>query len=385
MRKRTWFLVLAAAAAGCFGGYRLYADYQEKEEQKRRDTAHERALSALKADVDADLFDAEYKTEYDLEKLVRSHTGNISVEGEVDTSKVGDYEITVYLEDEDSYGEEVKQEFHYMITVTDTKAPEIVFAEEQVVITEGDGFDPFANIESVKDPADGDLEYSEELKDNSYSIENTCDPDTPGEYKVTVTARDINGNETSSSYGVTVEKKPVYVAPAPAVSSGNPYYIRINRALNTVTIYSLNDKGDYEPYFAMVCSTGAATPLGTYTTFGKSRWRLLYGPCYGQYATDIVGDILFHSVPYYTQWEGDLEYNEYNKLGTSASMGCVRLCVRDALWIYNNCPIGTVVEFYDDWNSPGPLGKPGSAYIDPESPNRGWDPTDPSASNPWNN
>ena len=111
----------------------------------------------------------------------------------------------------------------------------------------------------------------------------------------------------------------MYEPPAPAAASGggNPYYIRINRALNTVTVYALNDAGDYEPYTAFICSTGGATPLGTYTTFGKSRWRLLYGPCYGQYATDIVGDILFHSVPYYTQYEGDLEYNEYNKRRTS--------------------------------------------------------------------
>ena len=65
-------------------------------------------------------------------------------------------------------------------------------------------------------------------------------------------------------------------------------------------------------------------------------------------------------------------------------MGCVRLCVRDVMWIFNNCPIGTTVELYDDWDSPGPLGKPGSIWIDPDSPNRGWDPTDTDPRSPYN-
>ena len=57
----------------------------------------------------------------------------------------------------------------------------------------------------------------------------------------------------------------------------------------------------------------------------------------------------------------------------------------DALWIFQNCPIGTEVEIYDDPSDPGPLGKPEPIYIDPESEIRGWDPTDPSPENPWNN
>ena len=64
-------------------------------------------------------------------------------------------------------------------------------------------------------------------------------------------------------------------------------------------------------------------------------------------------------------------------------MGCIRLKVEDAMWIYNNCPSGTLVEFYSDSN-PGPLGKPTSLKISGyDSPYRDWDPTDPDNSNPW--
>lgn len=108
------------------------------------------------------------------------------------------------------------------------------------------------------------------------------------------------------------------------------------------------------------------------------------GNCYGQYSTQIVGHILFHSVPYNKKYDkSSLRYSYYNKLGTSASAGCVRLTVEDAKWLYDNCPIGTHVEFYDDSSNPGPLGKPAAQKIPSNSSYRGWDPTDPDPANPW--
>ena len=85
--------------------------------------------------------------------------------------------------------------------------------------------------------------------------------------------------------------------------------------------------------------------------------KILTGNVCGQYATQIVQGILFHSVPYLRQDKSTLKYEEYDKLGTSASDGCIRLTVEDAKWIYDNCDSGTLVEFYGDTN-PGPLGKP---------------------------
>lgn len=68
--------------------------------------------------------------------------------------------------------------------------------------------------------------------------------------------------------------------------------------------------------------------------------------------------------------------------GESASMGCVRLRVKDAKWIYKNCKSGTIVEFYSSKN-PGPLGKPEIKKISGYKKLRNWDPTDPSPENPW--
>lgn len=164
-----------------------------------------------------------------------------------------------------------------------------------------------------------------------------------------------------------------------------PYYIRINRGQNCVTVYTLDEKGEYTiPYKAMVCSTGLynATPLGTFQISDKYLWRELYGGVYGQYATRIHGGVLFHSVPYYKKAKNTLCTEKYNKLGQQASMGCVRLTTKDAKWIADNCPAGTMVEIYDD-DDPGPLGKPQAEKLAPDDPKRGWDPTDPDKENPW--
>ena len=77
-----------------------------------------------------------------------------------------------------------------------------------------------------------------------------------------------------------------------------------------------------------------------------------------------------------------LEYWEYDKLGQEASLGCIRLTVKDAKWIFDNCNAGTKVEFYSSDN-PGPLGKPEIEKISQNEELRNWDPTDEKEQNPW--
>ncbi len=190
--------------------------------------------------------------------------------------------------------------------------------------------------------------------------------------------------ETSETVDAT-EMRETEAAETPDVTAAFPYYIKINRMQNCITVYTPDENGEYTiPYKAMVCSTGLynATPSGTYQISTKYRWRELYGGVYGQYATRIHGAILFHSVPYYTKSNDNLCTDKYNKLGQQASMGCVRLTTEDAKWIADNCPSGTSVEIYDD-EDPGPLGKPEAVKIDADDVNRGWDPTDPDENNPW--
>lgn len=135
-----------------------------------------------------------------------------------------------------------------------------------------------------------------------------------------------------------------------------------------------------------MCSTGDATPTsGVYRMSWKATWGKLFGNVWGQYCTQIVGDILFHSVPYKQNRKDTLVSAYYDRLGMKASMGCIRLTTIDALWIFSNCPSGTQVEFYSSSN-PGPLGKPTARKIS-NAPGKlkNWDPTDPDKNNPWRN
>lgn len=174
---------------------------------------------------------------------------------------------------------------------------------------------------------------------------------------------------------------------APVANVGNmaqnvpyPYEIHVNKLMNCVTVYAMDTSGSYSiPLKAMVCSTGNATPLGTFHTPAKYVWKVLKGNVWGQYSTRVTGGILFHSVPYSTNRKDALINKYYNKLGTTASAGCIRLTTIDAKWIYDNCPLGTTVIIYNDSN-PGPLGKPTAMKVDGSNK---WDPTDPDPANPW--
>lgn len=168
-----------------------------------------------------------------------------------------------------------------------------------------------------------------------------------------------------------------------AVQKKNAYLIKVNRIHNTITVYKKDLIGNYSiPVRAMVCSVGKynRTKTGTFKTQARYRWKLLMGHVWGQYSTRIAGGMLFHSVYYYRNNPFSLATYEYNRLGNAASHGCIRLAVKDAKWIYDNCSVGTQVVIYDDKKQPGPLGKPLPIKI---PSNVRWDPTDPDKKNPY--
>ena len=161
--------------------------------------------------------------------------------------------------------------------------------------------------------------------------------------------------------------------PTPAPSSAK-YLIKVNKAVNTVTVYKVKD-GTETAQKVFLCSCGTTTPEGSFSIPNKWRWLWMVDDSYGQWVTQIKGDYLFHSVPYWgTKDPLQLDVGEYNKLGTTCSHGCVRLRAGDAKWIYDNIPMGTEVIIYSDANDPGPLGIP---TVDPLPDWHTWDPTDP--------
>lgn len=154
------------------------------------------------------------------------------------------------------------------------------------------------------------------------------------------------------------------------------YLIRVNRTASCVTVYAKDGlKGYTIPVVAFVCSAGKETPTGTFKIKDKLRWHELMGPSWGQWCEHLTFDILFHSVYYDRERDNkSLNVSAYNKLGTMASHGCIRLTAGDAKWIYDNCKIGTKVIIYNNKKNPGPFDKPKAQKL---SSSHTWDPTDP--------
>lgn len=160
------------------------------------------------------------------------------------------------------------------------------------------------------------------------------------------------------------------------IGKQSSYVIKVNKKKNCVTVYAKDGKRGYIiPVKAFVCSAGKATPITTARTPAKYRWRALMGNCYGQWSTRIKSGYLFHSVMYGRTKNTSLSVSAYNKLGTTASHGCIRLRAGDAKWIYDNCKLKTKVIIYNSSN-PGPLGKPKAVKLPKWHT---WDPTDPTA------
>lgn len=155
-----------------------------------------------------------------------------------------------------------------------------------------------------------------------------------------------------------------------------PYYIKVYKPANYLIIFAKDGSGTYNiPVRSMLVSCGNPTPTGDYYTPARYRWLEMVGGSWAQWCTQITGSYLFHSVPNdlknnYTMWSG-----EYNNLGTTRSLGCIRLNCEDAKWIYDNCALGTHV-YVSPTETSGPLSKPAGLKIPSWHT---WDPTDPTA------
>ena len=161
------------------------------------------------------------------------------------------------------------------------------------------------------------------------------------------------------------------------------YSIVVYLKTQSVAVYTVNSDGNTVMEKCFTCSSGdpsSPTPTGDFTLIGKHRWRSLTGGVFGQYCSRIHGHILFHSTPFLKENPSTLDDEEYDKLGTPVSHGCIRMSVADCKWLYDNTPLGTPVSIVDEAGPSGsrPLRrKPDSAYS-------GWDPTDKwSRGNPY--
>lgn len=151
-------------------------------------------------------------------------------------------------------------------------------------------------------------------------------------------------------------------------SNGNQCFVVVYRGSTAVKAFACSTSR------TDLIAAGRGTPTGTFSIKDKLYWHELMGPSWGQYCSHITSDILFHSVPNLRYRDPySLETWEYNKLGSPASAGCIRLSVMHAKWLFDNVPIGTPVTISDH------VTKPTGVVIEQppkQSSSKSYDPTD---------
>jgi len=300
---------------------------------------------------------------------------------EPDWSLTGTQNVTIALTDTRDNSSQLTAK----LTLMKDTMPPVINGAKNITVYAGDSIDYLAGV------------WAEDNRDGNISVSYSGDPpntEIPGNYTVTYTSKDKSGNKSSESVTLAILERPVYTSSGSGaiiantdilnanfqkIESGqtglNPYYITVNPALCTVTVYTFDSGGNYTvPVRAMLCSPGTSeTPTVTGTFSVAYKWRWLNMGVWAQYVTQFYGDYLFHSTLYWEANANTLLSDDYNMLGLPASHGCVRLCVTDAKWMYDNCSYGTAVTIENDYSSPGPLGRPDPIRV---SPGTDRDPTD---------
>jgi len=182
----------------------------------------------------------------------------------------------------------------------------------------------------------------------------------------------------------------------------NNFYIEVNREANCVTIYAYNEETSSYDIPVKTCTVSVGrdtwstsgsgslstntsfTPLGDFSictngTSPKYTLKPMYEPdgsiVYARWASHVVGNVYFHAVAVGSQSHYALSPYTYNKLGTAASAGCIRMTVSDAKWIYDYVSVGSKVTVVKgNTSKPGPLGKNKTIKV---SSSIHYDPTDP--------
>ena len=142
----------------------------------------------------------EYGSDTDVYDLVDEYNGQLFIDGEIDTNKVGDYDITFTVSQrEDRYNTLVTRKYDEIVRVIDTKAPIIELLKDEVSVYVGNDYDPKDNIVRIYDEVDGDI--------SDFDIISDLDTTAVGEYEVKIISGDRNGLTTDKKYKISVRNK----------------------------------------------------------------------------------------------------------------------------------------------------------------------------------
>lgn len=214
----------------------------------------------------------------------------------------------------------------------------------------------------------------------------------------TITTATSTATTTSTSSSSTTSPTTTTKPTPERIPAGGYSSIRIFLDKQRLVLYRFDTISNSEyPALAFICSTGkSSTPTPKSPNGGNSPFYLkqrttltrfsspkYVGTCLVRYAIQVQGSTWIHAVPYSDPYgpKGKIELRKnacdlgaYRALGRTASSGCIRLCLRDAKYLYSIFKQGMpcyIVASSKGYEIPAARGLPSA------SGSRGWDPTDP--------
>lgn len=248
LENKTKKILWAAVSAALLGTGIYFLNKYHVENMARRYQETYDSLDVQLADTDT----VEYGDTFDQDALVLSHSGDLTEEGSVDPNAVGDYTIIYTLSAKDpEYLQDVIKTVEKTIHVVDTQMPDVILEEEFLETKEGTEISLDDNIAGAYDPVDGDLEYT---------LETDLDTDEPGEYTVTVSAEDANGNTVSKEFYVTVKSRPQFSGNAGIIFDYLTEEMGLNDAAACGVLANIRYESTFSPtaedYYYGLCQWG---------------------------------------------------------------------------------------------------------------------------------
>ncbi|MCJ7665545.1 MAG: L,D-transpeptidase, partial [Actinobacteria bacterium] len=196
-----------------------------------------------------------------------------------------------------------------------------------------------------KDDEDTIKDASEEVNDNREEIssETVETEESDGSSESTGSMEEGGSIEAASVGSSSDPGNDISVIENIDYSDSTDFRIEVDLSRQILTVFYME-----EILKEMVCSGGApghATPLGEFTTTQKIKYSWVDRFDVGAYYwIRFFEDYLIHSVPF--DKNGKMIVEEFEKLGSPASHGCIRLRLEEAQWLYESLPLGVRVLIY---------------------------------------
>lgn len=197
---------------------------------------------------------------------------------------------------------------------------------------------PKGKTENIGDASQGINDTQEEIfsetgemEGSESNLESTVSPENGS------SAQEASGDSSSDSGNdISIIENIDY-------SDSNDFRIEVDLSRQRLTVFY-----EGEILKEMVCSGGAPgspTPPGEFTTVEKIEYSWIPRFEMGAYYwIRFFEDYLIHSVPF--DENGEMIVEEFEKLGSPASHGCIRLGLEEAKWLYETFPLGVKVLIY---------------------------------------